>query len=165
MPLSVCQGVDKCDENAPSSGCRVILAMLPEFTPETLDVWMKGSPFIAFMGLELLSADAAEGRLTMRMPMRPEFERGAGSGQFHGGPIAALIDTVGDFAVALVVKGGVPTINFRVDYLRPSSGAFLVASASVRRVGRTIGVVDVDVFDDKERLSAVGRGCYGTQPG
>ena len=97
--------------------------------------------------------------------MRPEFERGAGSGQFHGGPIAALIDTVGDFAVALVVKGGVPTINFRVDYLRPSSGDFLVASASVRRVGRTIGVVDVDVFDDKERLTAVGRGCYGAQPG
>lgn len=139
--------------------------MTPEFTPETLDAWMKSSPFISFMALELISAEAAEGRLTMKMPMRPEFERGAGSGQFHGGPIAALIDTVGDFAVAFVVKGGVPTINFRVDYLRPSTGAFLVASASVRRVGRMIGVVDVDVFDDTDRLTAVGRGCYGAQPG
>ncbi|MCG3188947.1 MAG: hypothetical protein LKCHEGNO_01180 [Burkholderiaceae bacterium] len=139
--------------------------MPPEFTPETLDAWMKGSPFISFMRLELVAADAAEGRLTMKMPMRPEFERGAGSGQFHGGPIAALIDTVGDFAVALVVKGGVPTINFRVDYLRPSMGAFLVATASVRRVGRTIGVVDVDVFDEHNRLTAVGRGCYGAQAG
>lgn len=139
--------------------------MPPEFTVDTLAAWLKGSPFISFMQLELLSADAAEGRLTMRMPMRPEFERGAGSGQFHGGPIAALIDTVGDFAVALVVKGGVPTINFRVDYLRPSMGAFLVATASVRRVGRTIGVVDIDVFDEQNRLTAVGRGCYGAQPG
>ncbi|KAB2876177.1 MAG: PaaI family thioesterase [Burkholderiaceae bacterium] len=139
--------------------------MPPEFTPETLDAWMKASPFISFMALELVSADAAAGRLTMKMPMRPEFERGAGSGQFHGGPIAALIDTVGDFAVAFVVKGGVPTINFRVDYLRPSSGAYLLASASVRRVGRTIGVVDIDVFDDQQRLTAVGRGCYGAQPG
>ncbi len=139
--------------------------MPPQFTPETLDAWMKASPFISFMALELVSADAAAGRLTMKMPMRPEFERGAGSGQFHGGPIAALIDTVGDFAVAFVVKGGVPTINFRVDYLRPSSGAYLLASASVRRVGRTIGVVDIDVFDDQQRLTAVGRGCYGAQPG
>lgn len=139
--------------------------MPPEFTPETLDAWMKASPFISFMALELVLADAAAGRLTMKMPMRPEFERGAGSGQFHGGPIAALIDTVGDFAVAFVVKGGVPTINFRVDYLRPSSGAYLLASASVRRVGRTIGVVDIDVFDDQQRLTAVGRGCYGAQPG
>ncbi len=139
--------------------------MPPEFTPDTLDAWMKASPFISFMALELVSADAPAGRLTMKMPMRPEFERGAGSGQFHGGPIAALIDTVGDFAVAFVVKGGVPTINFRVDYLRPSSGAYLLASASVRRVGRTIGVVDIDVFDDQQRLTAVGRGCYGAQPG
>ncbi|MCD6673004.1 MAG: PaaI family thioesterase [Burkholderiaceae bacterium] len=139
--------------------------MTAEFTLDTLDAWMKGSPFIAFMNLELVSADPAEGRLSMKMPMRAEFERGAGSGQFHGGPIAALIDTVGDFAVAFVVKGGVPTINFRVDYLRPSTGAFLVASASVRRVGRMIGVVDIDVFDEQNRLTAVGRGCYGAQPG
>lgn len=139
--------------------------MTAEFTPETLDVWMQGSPFIAFMNLELVSADAPAGRLTMKMPMRAEFERGAGSGQFHGGPIAALIDTVGDFAVAFVAKGGVPTINFRVDYLRPSTGAFLVASATVRRAGRTVGVVDIDVFDEQDRLTAVGRGCYGTQPG
>ncbi|MBW7925233.1 MAG: PaaI family thioesterase [Burkholderiaceae bacterium] len=139
--------------------------MTAEFTLDTLDAWMKGSPFIAFMNLELVSADPTEGRLSMKMPMRAEFERGAGSGQFHGGPIAALIDTVGDFAVAFVVKGGVPTINFRVDYLRPSTGAFLVASASVRRVGRMIGVVDIDVFDEQNRLTAVGRGCYGAQPG
>jgi len=139
--------------------------MTAEFTLDTLDAWMKGSPFIAFMNLELVSADPTEGRLSMKMPMRAEFERGAGSGQFHGGPIAALIDTGGDFAGAFVVKGGVPTINFRVDYLRPSTGAFLVASASVRRVGRMIGVVDIDVFDEQNRLTAVGRGCYGAQPG
>ena len=72
---------------------------------------------------------------------------------------------MGDFAVAVVVKGGVPTINFRVDYLRPSTGTHLVAKARIRRVGRTVGVVDIDVFDDQGRLTAVGRGCYGAQPG
>jgi uncharacterized protein (TIGR00369 family) len=137
-----------------------------EFTSETVGQWLKQSPFIAFMNLELVSVDADAGEVAMRMPMRPEFERGGGiGGQFHGGPIAALIDTVGDFAVAVVVKGGVPTINFRVDYLRPSTGTHLLARARTRRVGRTVGVVDIDVFDDQNRLTAVGRGCYGAQPG
>jgi uncharacterized protein (TIGR00369 family) len=139
--------------------------MKPEFTPQTLDAWMKESPFISFMNLELVEADQASGSIAMKMPMRPEFERAAGTGQFHGGPIAALIDTVGDFAVALVVKGGVPTINFRVDYLRPSTGPYLLAKATIRRVGRTVGIVDIDVYDDQERLTAVGRGCYSAQPG
>ena len=138
---------------------------LAELTPATIETWARTSPFIAFMNLELVEADAAKGAIAMKMPMRAEFERGAGSGQFHGGPIAALIDTVGDFAVAIMVKGGVPTINFRVDYLRPSTGTFLLAKATTRRVGRTVGVVDIDVFDDQNRLTAVGRGCYGAQPG
>ncbi|MGO4395363.1 PaaI family thioesterase [Variovorax sp. M-6] len=140
--------------------------MPAELTPETIESWLKQSPFIAFMNLEVVSVDAQGGEVAMKMPMRAEFERGGGiGGQFHGGPIAALIDTVGDFAVAVVVKGGVPTINFRVDYLRPSTGTHLLAKARTRRVGRTVGVVDIDVFDDQGRLTAVGRGCYGAQPG
>jgi uncharacterized protein (TIGR00369 family) len=140
--------------------------MTADMTPETIRRWLQGSPFIAFMNLELLEVDVEAGAVSMKMPMRPEFERGGPTrGQFHGGPVAALIDTVGDFAVAVVVKGGVPTINFRVDYLRPSTGTHLVAKARTRRVGRTVGVVDIDVFDDQGRLTAVGRGCYGAQPG
>jgi len=130
-----------------------------------IDAIFNRSPFIRMMNLEITEINHGESRFAARMPMRAEFERGAGSGQFHGGPIAALIDTVGDFAVAIMVKGGVPTINFRVDYLRPSTGTFLLAKATTRRVGRTVGVVDIDVFDDQNRLTAVGRGCYGAQPG
>lgn len=131
----------------------------------SIDSWIESSPFIRFMGLELLEADGERGVVAMKMPMRAEFERGGIAGQFHGGPIAALIDTVGDFAVAVLLQGTVPTINFRVDYLRPSLGAFLIARATVRRQGRTVSVVDVDVHDDQQRLTAVGRACYSSQVG
>ena len=67
--------------------------------------------------------------------------------------------------MALAVGGGVPTINFRVDYLRPSSGDHLLAVATARRVGRTVGVADVDVFDDQGRLTAIGRATYSAQVG
>lgn len=132
---------------------------------DTLNGYLQGSPFIRFLNLTIESADLQAQEIAMKMPMRPELERGAGSGQFHGGPIAALIDTVGDFAVIAVVNAPVPTINFRVDYLRPATGAYLIGKAKVRRTGRTIGVVDIDVYDDQNRLCAVGRGCYGTTSG
>lgn len=139
--------------------------MASGITTEQIQAWLDGSPAIRFLGLTVLSTDAGAGRISVRMAMRPEFERAAGSGQFHGGPIASLIDTVGDFAVALMVGGGVPTINFRVDYLRPAFGAHLVANAHVRRHGRTVAVADVDVLDEQGRLCAIGRGTYGAQPG
>jgi acyl-coenzyme A thioesterase PaaI-like protein len=41
----------------------------------------------------------------------------------------------------------------------------LLAVARVRRAGRTVGVVDIDVADSSGRLIALGRGCYGTQAG
>lgn len=140
--------------------------MSEHVTTEVMQAWLEGSPFIRFMNLTVESVDAERGEVVMTMPMRPEFERGGPmKGQFHGGPIAALIDTVGDFAVAAVVNGGVPTINFRVDYLRPSGGSRLTGRAVARRIGRTVGVVDVDVTDDQGRLTAIGRGCYSAQRG
>jgi uncharacterized protein (TIGR00369 family) len=120
------------------------------------------SPFIRFLGLRVERLAPEREEITLRMPMRPELERGAGSGQFHGGAIASLIDTAGDYAlIALLGAAGVPTIDFRVDFLRPAVDAELVATARIRRAGRTIGVVDVDVHDTAGRLVAVGRGCYG----
>ncbi len=131
----------------------------------SIQAWLDSSPFIQFLNLELLDADPAKGEITMKLPLRPEFERGGMPGQFHGGPIAAFIDTVGDFAVATMLKGTVPTINFRVDFLRPSVGPYLIARALVRRQGRTVSVVDIDVMDDQQRLTAVGRACYSSQIG
>jgi uncharacterized protein (TIGR00369 family) len=132
---------------------------------EAMQAILDGSPFIRFMGMRVDEVDPQLHRVVIRMPMRPEFERAAGTGQWHGGPIAALIDTAGDFALVLSVGAGVPTINFRTDYLRPASQTDLTATATVRRAGRTVGVVDIDVHDKDGRLVAVGRGCYGTHAG
>ena len=132
---------------------------------EAVQELMDASPFIAFMGLRVTAMDVEQGVISMRMPMRPEFERRRGSGQYHGGPIAALIDTVGDYALVMRLGGGVPTINFRTDYLRPAGGDHLSATASVRQAGRSVAVVDIDVHDGEGKLIAVGRGTYSTRVG
>ena len=123
------------------------------------------SPYIGFMNLEVVSTDPDESQVVIKMPMRPEFERRVGTGQYHGGAIAALIDIAGDYAVVLKVGGGVPTINFRVDYLRPATNTALTATATTRRLGRSVAVVDIDVCDDNGKLCAVGRGTYSPNVG
>jgi uncharacterized protein (TIGR00369 family) len=55
-----------------------------------------------------------------------------------------------------------PTVNFRVDYLRPAIGTALMVTATVRRNGRLVGVVDVDVANEAGQLVAVGRATYAT---
>jgi uncharacterized protein (TIGR00369 family) len=120
------------------------------------------SAFIRFLDLQVVSLDVEREELVLRMPMRPELERGPGSGQFHGGPIAAFVDVVGDYVLVMLLGGGVPTINFRVDFLRPAVSAALLGTGRLCRAGRTVGVVDVDVHDAEGRLVAVGRGCYST---
>lgn len=139
---------------------------MPEpMTPEALQTLIDGSPFLRFLGLKLVSADPAASTVVLEATLRPELERRGASAQWHGGPLAALIDSAGDYAVALNLGAAVPTINFRVDYLRPALTATLTATARVRRAGRTVAVVDIDITDAEGRLCAIGRACYSGQPG
>lgn len=140
--------------NAPGSN--------PPLSKDELQQRLGHSAFIDFLNLTVLSADPEKQQVVMRAAMRPEFERGRGTGQWHGGPIAAIIDTVGDFALVMLLGRPLPTVNFRVDYLRPAIDTALVVTATVRRSGRLVGIVDIDVTNDAGTLLAVGRATYAT---
>jgi uncharacterized protein (TIGR00369 family) len=130
--------------------------------PEELQERLAHSAFIDFLNLTVLRADPLKEEVVMRAAMRPEFERGRGSGQWHGGPIAAIVDTVGDYALVMLLGRPLPTVNFRVDYLRPAIATALVVTAKVRRSGRFVGVVDIDVANEQDQLVAIGRATYAT---
>ena len=139
--------------------------MTEPLTKDQVQTLLDDSPYIGFMNLEVVSMDLDKDEIVIKMPMRPEFERRAGTGQYHGGAIAALIDIAGDYALVMKVGGGVPTINFRVDFLRPGTNTSLTATATTRRLGRSVAVVDIDVHDDQGKLCAVGRGTYSPNIG
>ena len=134
----------------------------PPLDKEEIQRRLGQSPFIELLNLSVLRVDPVRQELVMRAGMRPEFERGRGSGQWHGGPIAAIIDTVGDYALAMLLGRALPTVNFRVDYLRPAIDTALIVTATVRRSGRLVGVVDVDVANEAGQLLAIGRATYAT---
>jgi uncharacterized protein (TIGR00369 family) len=136
--------------------------MSEALTAEQIQVFLDRSPFISFCGLKVTKADPATETVEMVAPFRPEFERGVNTKQWHGGPIAAVIDTAGDFALVMAIGKPLPTINFRVDYLRPAIDTALHAVAKVRRNGKSVGIVDVDIFNDKGILLAIGRATYAT---
>jgi uncharacterized protein (TIGR00369 family) len=125
-----------------------------------LHAMCESSPFIRFAGIKVMEVDAATQRSRWRMPWRPEFERAQGTGQWQGGSIAALIDTAGCMGLIAIIGKYAGTVDFRTDYLRPASGEYLDAIALVRRAGRTLGVVDIDVLDSSARLVATGRGSF-----
>lgn len=127
---------------------------------EALVAMCESSPFIRFAGIRPIRIDDAGQRTTWRMPWRAEFERGDATGQWQGGPIAALIDTAGCMGLIAALGKPAGTVSFLTDYLRPAVGSHLVADARVRRGGRTLGVVDVDISDDQGRLVAIGRGTF-----
>jgi uncharacterized protein (TIGR00369 family) len=76
--------------------------------------------------------------------------------------LSTLIDLAGHAAVAVKIGKMAPTIDLRIDYLRPSIGESIVARARLLKVGRLLARVDVDVTDAQGRLIAVGRGSFST---
>ena len=118
--------------------------------------------FHKFLAMELVQHDATLGTVILRAPWHEGYEREPGTKQWHGGPIAALIDIAGDFALIARLGRGIPTINLRIDFLRPAIDTHLTAKARTLRAGKSVGVVDIEILDDKDRIVAVGRGSYST---
>ena len=118
------------------------------------------SPFMRFLGLEMVRAE--KGVVEIRLPFREEFVRHDGSDWLHGGVVSALADIAGDYAVMPETAAGVPTIDMRVDYLRPARRGDLTAVGKTVRVGRTVSIADVEIRDSTGTLVAVGRACYAS---
>ena len=109
--------------------------MSETITPEKIEEMLAQASFHRFCEPKVISLDESAGTLTIKVPMRDEFERVTGSKQWHGGVMAALVDIAGDLALAIVYGGPIPTINLRIDYLRPAIDTDLTATGKVRRAG------------------------------
>ncbi|MGI9486685.1 MAG: PaaI family thioesterase [Geminicoccaceae bacterium] len=113
---------------------------------------------------EVLELDNEAMTLALKVHMRPEFERQPGTGHWHGGALASLIDIAGCYALMLVAGGQMLTLNFSTDFLRLAVSDHLIARAVVRKVGRTVGFVDVEIEDADGLQVVMGRACYTIRP-
>jgi uncharacterized protein (TIGR00369 family) len=130
-------------------------------TVETLNAFMLRAPLHQWLGVRITAHDAATGAVRITLPARPELRHAPDRETVHGGIVAALVDLSAHAALNAVTGIGMPTIDLRTDYLRPALPP-LEAVATPRRVGRTLGVVDIEVLDRDGKLAALGRVVYRT---
>ncbi|MFB6309666.1 MAG: PaaI family thioesterase [Salinirussus sp.] len=114
-------------------------------------------PFNELLGIEV--TEAADGRAHGEIAFDDKLH--SVEGVAHGAVAYALADTVG---VAAVLSEGyrvAPTIDMRIDYLAPVTGA-IEATATVARLGGSVAVVDIDVTEKESERVATARGVYKT---
>jgi uncharacterized protein (TIGR00369 family) len=104
-------------------------------------------PFNKFLGVRVVAMEP--GRVELTIPWRDELIGDPMKQAVHGGVISTLADTAGGLAVWSAVENHsarVSTIDLRVDYLLPGRAEALFAEAVAVRVGRSVGVADVRLF-------------------
>jgi uncharacterized protein (TIGR00369 family) len=130
-------------------------------TVETLNDFMLRAPLHQWLGVRVTAYDAATGEIRITLPARPELRHATDRETVHGGILSALVDLSAHAALNAVTGIGMPTIDLRTDYLRPAV-APLEAVATPRRVGRSLGIVDVEITGGDGKLVALGRVVYRT---
>ena len=125
---------------------------------------MARPPFHKVLAPDAVSADPVNGVVVIRLPYQPQLARAPDEKSYHGGVIATLVDLAGHAVVATSIGRMAPTIDLRVDYLRPALNSDLTATAKLIAAGRAIARADIEITDAQGRLIAIGRGSFSTSP-
>ena len=121
-----------------------------------LEAELAAPPYHRWLRPAIESVEADSDALTVRIPARPEFARVPGEPGFHGAIVAGAVDIAAHAAITIKTRGPTPTVDLRVDYLRASTGADLLARARIVRAGRSLGTVRVDISEPGGREIAAG---------
>ena len=110
-------------------------------------------PFTKVLGVEVLGASKDEVRA--RVAWAPE--RCTSAGAMHGGVLMALADSTGATCAFLNLPegaDGTTTIESKTNFLRGVRDGWIEAVSRPLHAGRTVIVVETDVFDDKGKRVA-----------
>ena len=118
---------------------------------------LASQPFSVLLGAELTGL--SRGTAEMRVPVTRQL--GQQHGFVHGGVVSYVADNALTFAGGTVLGPAVVTSEFKINYLRPARGNYLVARATVIHRGKRQAVCRCDVFGsegDDEVLCATAQG-------
>jgi uncharacterized protein (TIGR00369 family) len=145
----------------------------PEFTELIRAMFEERIVFNRVIGLRITSFDPE--RAQARIEMREELIGHFVHQRLHGGVISATLDAMGGFAVMLAIGSRhldeaiearlmrfakLGTIDLRVDYLRPATGPYFVATAQAIRLGSRVATTRMELHDSEGRLVSTGTAAY-----
>jgi uncharacterized protein (TIGR00369 family) len=118
---------------------------------------LASQPFSVLLGAELLTL--REGSVELKVPLRADLKQQHGF--VHGGVISYAADNALTYAGGSVLGPSVVTSEFKINYVRPAVGEFIVARGAVVHAGKTQAVCRCDVYvfnSGSESLCATAQG-------
>jgi uncharacterized protein (TIGR00369 family) len=111
-----------------------------------------GAPVARLIGFDVVEVE--RGRAAFEMEAGPRHANPMGT--LHGGILCDLADAAMGIAWASELEDGdsFTTLELKINFLKPVWNAKLRAEARVVKRGRTVGLVECDVFDEKKSLVA-----------
>ena len=121
---------------------------------------LKNNPVVKFMSIGLREVSIGEATLTMKY--REELRNSMGL--LQGGILGVLADVAGGVSLYSVLTDPlqvvIPTVEFKLNFLRPAKGGDLIARGRVVHSGRQIAVCQVEVSTENGVLLATGVFTY-----
>ena len=118
----------------------------PDIDVEKVARVMLSAPLAGALGFTLVAIES--GRVTLEAPWREDLVGDPERDIIAGGVVTALIDHAAATAISSIKRGGAPTLDLRVDYMRaaaPRSG--VVCEAHCYKLTRTIAFVRAVAWD------------------
>lgn len=90
--------------------------------------------------------EIAPGVVTIEVPHAKKITQQQGF--FHGGVAGAIADNAGGYAAMSLMPAGseVLTVEYKINFIRPASGALMRARGEVIRAGKTLLIARIDVL-------------------
>ena len=109
-------------------------------------------PVAGLIGFTMVSAEP--GRVVMEIEVRPHHANPMGT--VHGGILCDLADAAMGMAYASSLDEGetFTTLELKINFLKPVWSGRITAAGRLVKGGRTVGLVECDVHDEKDRLVA-----------
>lgn len=104
--------------------------------------------------LDMRITEVADARVVMQMPVDKRYANPIGT--LHGGILCDLADSAMGTAFATTCEEGESyvTVELKCNYLRPVWESMLTATAWVVSRGKTTGLTECEVRDDRDKLIA-----------
>ncbi len=102
---------------------------------------LASQPFSMLLGAELLAFGA--GSVELKIPVKDSLKQQHGF--VHGGVISYAADNALTFAGGSILGPAVVTSEFKINYVRPGMGEFIMARATLLHAGRNQAVCRCDV--------------------
>ena len=120
----------------------------PDYSQRIINSF-EAQSFMNYLGATLQRVE--HGHVDILLPKNTNLNQQHGF--FHGGVIASIADSTAGYAALTTYEAdcGILTSEFKINFLNPAKGNFLLAKGKVIRPGKSMTVCQADIYNDENK--------------